>query len=87
MYALYSDIGNEYLEEQEKKNLGNDVQMKSTLNLIALKPYDGGVEMRQTIKMDVKGMVPNFVSNYVMEHFSKVLVYVVDYYKDGKKPW
>ncbi len=61
--------------------------MKTLVNLIGLKPYDGGVEIRQTNKVDVNGSVPTFVKNYCMEHLSKGLIYVVDYYKDGKKPW
>ncbi len=61
--------------------------MTSYLNLFAVKPYDGGVEIKQLNRVDVKGMIPNFVTNYCIGYFSRGLTYVVDYYRDGKKPW
>ena len=86
-YSWQSSVGNEFLEEQEKENFGEDVTWKSYINLIGLKPYEGGVKIRQVNKVDVNGNVPTFVKNYAIEHLTKAMIYIVDYYKDGIKPW
>ena len=56
-------MGNHYLEKQEKHNIGKDVIVRIEVALLAVRPYEGGMEVRFTNKVDIGGHIPTFIKN------------------------
>jgi len=49
--------------------------------------YEGGIELKQTGKYDMKGWVPVAIQNYVSKKVCATSLFnVVNYYKDGVLP-
>ena len=53
---------------------------------IHFRPFEGGMELKQVIKMDVQGSIPGWIKNKVASRMADNLMIIVNYIKDGTVP-
>ena len=57
-YVFGSSQGTEALAEQHKDKIGSDVLAYMHINMVMFREYEGGIELKQTGKYDLKGWLP-----------------------------
>jgi hypothetical protein len=82
---INSSKGNRFLYDSIKDEIGDKVIGDNIIGMIAVKPYEGGLEIRQTNKFDANGSVPYFIQNYAARNFSNFILQIADYYQYGKE--
>ena len=65
MYMINSSLGNEALIEKYKESIGKDVIANAIIGGVRLTPYDGGVEVVNTICTDIGGKFPDFIKDII----------------------
>ena len=83
---FHSSQGNESAVEAQRAEIGKDVIGINEITWFSWKPYDGGLELKQIMKMDPAGMIPGFVKNKIAKRAAGGLLLLVDYLKTGAIP-